>query len=221
MTFFLLLILAFSACAESLHYTINWPSGLSLGEATLDSSRAQNGQAPGNWTFGLEIDAGIPGFVIRDEYHAQSDADLCSISLDKKFTHGPHKTEEHIGFDQSNHTATRQTAGGGKSDVSIPSCGRDALSFLQFARNELAAGRLAPQQPVIFGAPYDVRLEFTGTQHIRLGDKSVEADHINATLKGPSSDLTVEIFFSRDPARTPLMAKIPLALGTFSVELLR
>lgn len=221
MKFSLLLALAFPLAAESLHYTINWPSGLSLGEATLDISRPSAGETPGNWTASLEIDASIPGYPIRDEYHSQADSNLCSVSLDKKFTHGSHKTEEHIGFDQSNHTATRQTVNGGKSDLSIPSCGRDALSFLQFARNELAAGRLVAQQPVIFGAPYDVRLEFTGTRQIRLGDKMVDADHINATIKGPLSDITVEIFFSRDAARVPLMAKIPLALGTFSVELVR
>jgi Protein of unknown function (DUF3108) len=221
MKFSLLLLFLGCASAESLHYTINWPSGLSLGEATLDSSHAQGEKSSGNWTFSLEIDAGIPGFAIRDEYHAQADANLCSTSLDKKFTHGSHKNDEHISFDQSNHTATRKNTGGAKSDVSIPACGRDALSFLQFARNELAAGRLVPQQPVIFGALYETRIEFTGTQNIKVGEKAVEADHINATIKGPASDLTVEIFFSRDAARIPLMAKIPLSLGTFSVELVR
>jgi hypothetical protein len=34
-------------------------------------------------------------------------------------------------------------------------------------------------------------------------------------------DLTVEIFFARDAVRTPLLARIPLTLGTFTVELIR
>jgi hypothetical protein len=29
------------------------------------------------------------------------------------------------------------------------------------------------------------------------------------------------MFFARDAARTPVLAKIPLALGTFSVELMK
>lgn len=217
----LFLLLGLTASAESLHYSINWPSGLSLGEAMLDSSHAQGEQGPGKWSFTLSIDAGIPGFAVRDDYHSTSNPDLCSISLDKKFTHGSHKTEEHISFDQENHTAARQTANGGKSDVSIPSCGRDALSYLQFVRNELAQGRLAPQQPVVFGAEYDVRLDFTGTQTISVGEQRIEADRIVANIRGPSIDISVEIFFSRDAARVPLMARLPLALGMFSVELIR
>jgi hypothetical protein len=217
-SFFLLgVIFCASVSAESLHYTINWPSGLSLGEAMLDTAHAKDG----GWDFSVDIDASIPGFVVRDHYHAQAGSDLCAVMLDKKFVHGTHKNEEHITFDQSSHTATRQTVGGGKADISIPSCGRDALGFLQFARNELANGRLVPQQPVVFGAVYNVRLEFTGTQTIRVGEQKTEADRIVATIKGPSSDITVELFFSHDNARVPLLAKIPLALGTFSVELIR
>lgn len=214
---FSLLIFSVSVSAESLHYTINWPSGLSLGEAVLDTAHAQ----AGGWDFTLDIDASIPGFAVRDHYHANANADLCSTLLDRKFVHGSHKNEEHTTFDQSNHTATRQTVGGGKSDISFSGCGRDALSFLQFARTELAAGRLVPQQPVVFGAAYNVRMEFTGTQTIHVGEQKIEADRIVATIKGPSSDITVEIFFSHDNARVPVLAKIPLSLGTFSVELVR
>jgi hypothetical protein len=211
------LIFSVSTFAESLHYTINWPSGLSLGEATIDTAHAKDG----NWDVSLDIDASIPGFAVRDHYHAQSNSDLCSSTFDKKFVHGNHKNEEHTTFDQSSHTATRQTVGGGKSDISLSDCGRDALTFLQFARNELAQGRLVPQQAVVFGAAYDVRLEFTGTQNIRVGEQKAEADRIVATLRGPSSDLTVEVFFSHDKAHVPLLAKIPMSLGTFSVELVR
>jgi Protein of unknown function (DUF3108) len=215
--FLLAVIVSASVSAESLHYTINWPSGLSLGEAMLDTAHAKDG----GWDFSLDIDASIPGFVVRDHYHAQANSDLCGVVLDKKFVHGSHKNEEHITFDQSSHTATRQTVGGGKSDTSLSSCGREAFGFLQFARNELANGRLVPQQPVLFGAVYNVRMEFTGTQTIRVGEQKAEADRIVATIKGPSSDITVELFFSHDSARVPLLAKIPLPLGTFSVELIR
>jgi hypothetical protein len=48
-----------------------------------------------------------------------------------------------------------------------------------------------------------------------------DADRILATIKGPTSNLTVEIFFARDAARTPLLAHIPLTLGSFTVELIR
>lgn len=210
-----------SASAESLHYTINWPSGLSLGEASIDTSRSPGEKGPGNWNFAVDIDASIPGFAVQDHYQSVANAELCSVSFDKRFIHGNHKNEERITFDQENHTATRQTVDGGKSEISVPSCARGALAYLQYVRNELAQGRLVPQQPVVFGAVYNVRLEFTGTQTIRLGEQRVEADRIVATIKGPSNAISVEIYFSRDNARVPLLAKLPLALGMFSVELVR
>lgn len=213
-----------SGFGESLHYSINWPSGLSLGEATLTSTGFSANSGGKNvlqsWDFALDIDASVPGFVVRDHYKSTASGDLCSVQLDKNFTHGRHKSEEHISFDQENHTATRETRnGGGKSDASLGACAHDGLAFIQFARRELAQGRLVPQQPVVFGASYSVRIEYTGQQTIKLGDKRVEADRIVASIKGPSSDVTAEIFFSRDPARVPLMAKVPLSLGVFSVEL--
>jgi hypothetical protein len=217
------LFFLFTLCvsAESLHYSINYPSGLSLGDATLDSSRSQTDKGPGGWNFTLDIDAGIPGYSVRDHYHAEGDAELCSIVLTKKFVHGSHTTDEKINFDQQEHSVTRQTAGGGKSDFSVPSCARGAFSYLQFVRNELAQGRLPSAQPVVFGAAYDVRLEYTGTQTVKVGEQNVEAERIVANIKGPSTEIAVEIFFSRDKAHTPLLARLPLALGMFSVELVR
>jgi hypothetical protein len=66
-----------------------------------------------------------------------------------------------------------------------------------------------------------VRFEYTGTQTIKLGDQKVEADRMLANIRGPSAEVNVEMFFSRDAARTPVLARVPLALGTFTVELIR
>jgi Protein of unknown function (DUF3108) len=224
MKFCIFVLFLISAQAESLHYNINWPSGLSLGEATLSSERGPGGEkaaekGAGPWRFGLDIDASVPGFTIRDHYHSTAGPDLCSSQLDKGAEHGKRKTEEKITFDQQGNTVTRETTGGGKADTSVSSCARDALSFIQFVRSELAQGRVAAQQQVVLGALYQTSIQYTGTQTIRLGDKKVEADRTVATIKGPTVDLTVEIFFARDAARTPLMARLPLALGTFTVEL--
>jgi hypothetical protein len=216
MKYFSLFLCLLPASAESLRYTINWASGLSLGEATL---RADKGKEA--WNFEVTMDASIPGFTLRDDYRAAATLDLCSLELDKSFTHGTKKGDEKVTFDQQNHTATRQTNGGGKTDLSVSSCAKDALTFMQFARNELAQGRLAPQQMVDFGALYNVRIEYTGAQKIKYGDQTADADRIVATIKGPTSDVTVEIFFARDAARTPLLARIPLTLGSFTVELIR
>lgn len=216
MKYFVFLLFAASGWSETLHYSINWPSGLSLGEATLDSSKGPTG-----WEITLDIDASFPGFPIRDHDQSNATADFCSSSLDKTFTHGQHKSSERVTFDQKDNTVTRETLdGGGKTEINVSACARDALTFLQFVRQELAQGRVAPQEQVIFGAPYSVRLEYTGTQTIKIADKPVEADRMLAGIAGPSSNVNVELFFSRDAGRTPLLARVPLALGTFSVELI-
>jgi hypothetical protein len=215
---------ALVARAEGLSYVINWPSGLNLGEATLTSVQKKDpagSKAGGGWNFSLDLDASVPGFAIRDHYESSSDAAFCAEELEKKVAHGSKKSDEKMAFDQRNHSATRETGhGGGKTEIQIPACARDPLTFLEFARRELAQGRVAPQQPVIFGSAYQIRLVFSGTQQISVGGKKMDADKIQANIKGPASDLTVELFFARDAVRTPVMARLPLPLGAFTVELM-
>ena len=218
-------VLVASASGEILHYSINWPSGLSMGEASLRSDRTGEGTAstPG-WEFELNLDASVPGFTIRDKYHSTANLDLCSGQLEKKISHGARNGEERVTFDPDKNVATRETVRsnttGGKSELSVPSCARDALTLVQFVRKELAQGRLPPPQPAILGAAYQVRLEYLGNTAVHLGDQQVDADRFRTSIKGPASDLTLELFFARDALRTPVMVKIPLPLATFTVELI-
>jgi len=224
MKFGCLLLIALPVSAETLHYVINWPSGLSLGEATLESGELheQIGKAEvDSWHFSFDLDASVPGFAIRDRYQSKAvGPDLCSTELTKTIQRGSRKSEETDTFDQKAHSVTRQTkAPGGKSDYSVQDCARDAVTFLQFARKELAGGRLAPQQPVVLGGAYNIRLEFSGTETVKSNGKPVQADRIQATIKGPASEITVQVLFAKDAARTPVLARIPLSLSTFTAEL--
>ena len=56
---------------------------------------------------------------------------------------------------------------------------------------------------------------------ITVGDKTTVTDHVVVSVKGPKADFNFEIFFARDAARTPLLIRLPLSLGTFSMELVR
>lgn len=227
---YLILCLAFAplcvpASGEVLHYSINWPSGLSLGEASLRADHTGEGTAAtAGWEFALDLDASVPGFAIRDDYHSTASPDLCSWQLDKKTSRGTRKSEERVTFDPTKTTAIREAVRGertgGKTEISVPSCARDALTLLQFVRKELSQGRLPPSQPAVLGAAYQVRLEYLGNTAVHLGNQQVDADRFRTSIKGPASDLTLEVFFARDAARTPVMIKIPLSLATFTVELI-
>lgn len=216
---------ALPAAAETLHYSVNWPSGLSLGEASIRSDRtgenkAEGGPEPG-WEFELTLDAAVPGFSMRDHYESSADAGFCSLQLDKTLAHGDRKSEERVKFDQHAREVTRETLnGGGKSQYSVPACARDALTFLQFVRSELAQGRLAPHQPVVLGARYDLQLTYVGTEELRIAGERQEADKVRVGVKGPKSTVTLELYFAHDDVRTPLKATVPLPLGAFTVELI-
>jgi len=44
---------------------------------------------------------------------------------------------------------------------------------------------------------------------------------VTASVKGSASEIGFEVFFLKDAARTPALVRVPLALGTFSMELVR
>jgi hypothetical protein len=200
---------------ETLNYNINWPSGLSLGEGHLRAKRSAN-----IWGFELTLDASVPGFAVKDGYSSHANADFCSIDFSKQFVHGPRKGGENESIDRAHETATRTTInGGGKGEFPISDCVKDALTLLYYARRELGQGRVPPAQPVLFGGIYQARLDYGGAPTIQVADRPEVTDKIVCSLKGPASTVQFEIYFARDPARTPVLFKVPLALGKFSMEL--
>ena len=208
---------------ETLHYTVNWPSGLSLGEGQMSAKliRGNNGESD-HWSFELDLDASVPGYSVKERHRATATPAFCSIEFDKSFTRGKRKAEEKVKFDPQGGTAERVTqGGGGKSQIQVSACAKDALTFLYYVRSELARGRVPPPQIVVFGAPYQVHFEYRGAQMLRIGESQEEADKLVAAIQGPKSQISVELYFARDPARTPLRVRLPLALGVFSLEIVR
>ena len=202
---------------ESLHYNVNWPSGLSLGEATFTAHHKA-----GAWDLAMTLDAGMPGFAVADKIRSSVTDELCSLELERDISHGAKKTREKTTFDQKKSEGTRTTIfplGGGTS--TFAGCPRDAMAFLYFARRELGQGRVPPPQSVFFGSAYSVRMDYTGAQTITVSDKPSVTDHLVVHVKGPKSDFSFETFFARDAARTPLLIRVPLSVGTFSMELVR
>jgi len=220
-----LLLLAWTAAAqtgfpfqdETLRYGVAWQSGLSLGEAAMTAHRAGKG-----WVFTVSVNAAMPGFTLNDSYHATADSGLCSQELTRTMVHRGTPDTERTTFDQVAGSAKRVTlfpAGGGETSFSILSCTRDAIAYVYYARAELGQGRLPPAQQVYFGSAYNVHLTYVGEETLKVADKPAVTDHVTVSVKGPKSDTTVEAFFARDPARTPLAIRIPAKLGILSLEL--
>ena len=207
---------------EKLDYTIEWPTGLSLGEAHWQAKNIGSTQSP-VWDLDMDFDARIPGFTLINSYHAVTTGNLCMDKLTREIEHGPLKTTESEIVDHKNSTVTRKTTSnsGGESTFTVPDCVRDALTFVFLTRQELVHGRIPPNQPVLLGSSYDVRLTFLGTQKIKSGDRTIEADRVGCAIKGPASALDVDVYFARDAVRTPVLVRVPLSMGTFLLELAR
>jgi hypothetical protein len=211
---------------ETLRYKASWPGGHSIGDVTLTAAKSGDG-----WNFDMAANVNVPIVPIADRYRSTAAGfDLCSVSLERLISHGSKKVTEKTEFDQKANIAQRRTlvpatadkpAGGGKSELQLPTCARDALTFQYFARREMGQGRVPPAGRIFFGSGYDVKLVYTGAMDIPVAGKPVTTDHVNVSVKGPASDFTFEIFYARDPARTPLLIKIPVSIGTVSLDLVR
>ena len=205
---------------EALRYSINYASGLSLGEASLVSSKTKV-EGEERWGIQFELDASVPGFAVVDRFQSVATGALCSIELQKATRHGRRSGEERTAFDTKSGYATRETKNGGKSKITINGCAKDALAYVMFLRQQLALGKVPPAETVLFGSEYRVRTEFKGTQNVTVAEKATPAEKLVATVKGPASEFTFEMFFARDAARTPLLVRVPLKVGTLSMELVR
>jgi hypothetical protein len=198
---------------ESLHYTVDWPSGLSLGEAQFVAKKV--GEV---WNFQMTLDASVPWFVVKDQFSSQASAGLCSEVFEKRIEQGKKKAAEVTSFDLKTQKAARRTLpDGGTTEHATGACGHDALTFLYHVRRELAAGRVAAPATVMFGAPYQVKLAYGGVEKIQGHD----TDRLTGTASGPAAEQSFEVWFARDVARTMVRARVPLAIGAFSLELSR
>ncbi len=201
---------------EQLTYSINWPSGLSLGEGKLNSRHTGEG-----WDLELTLDAAIPGYAVKDSYKSRATAAMCSSYFARNSLHGKKKVDETTSVDFGKKVATRATAGGGKTDIPLTECLKDALSYLFWCRRELGQGRVPSAQPVLFGALYQADFQYAGEAQIAVNDKPTKTDKLLCHLKGPASDIKFEMYVARDAARTPLVFRVPLPMGTFSMEIVR
>jgi len=206
---------------EVLNYSVNWPSGLSLGECEMSAKMTRDAQgAAVQWRFEFRLDAAVPGYAVRDHFVSIATPALCSLRLEKSAMHGRRTAKETTVFDIGAGIAHRETAGGGKSEIPIGQCPRDALTFLYFLRAELSQGRLPPPQKVFLGAEYEIRLRYLGTKQVRLDDTIQTADQISAQVKGPVAEHTFELLIGQEEARRPLRITVRLELGSFSMDLL-
>lgn len=206
------------AASETLRYSVNWPTGLPLGEASFTADNLDaNSAAERKFEFHLE--ASIPTFSVVDDLSARVSPDYCAIALTKRIQHGKRKGEETLSFDRAASTMERKTKNGGSSRVAIENCAKDALGFVYFLRQELRQGRIPPPGKVYFGAAYQIAIAHQGTTKLNVKGTPSDVDRFQVTIVGPASRNQIEIYVARDTARTPVLFRVPLILGAFTMEI--
>jgi len=205
---------------EDLNYTIVWPTGISLGDAHLHARRA--GQ---KWNFSFTLDAGIPGYTVKDSYRSDVDpgpgSDYCTTAFDRSSTHGARVMNEKETVDRARGVAIRPGKDGAKVEIPVQSCVKDALAYLFYARQEMGQGRVPSAQDVLLGALHPIRVDYDGGPVITMNGKQVQSDKVTCTWRNGDTAYSFEVYFARDAARTPLRITAPFAVGTFSMDLVR
>jgi hypothetical protein len=56
---------------------------------------------------------------------------------------------------------------------------------------------------------------------ISVNEKQEQSDKLTCTIKLKGGEYSFDVYYARDPARTPLLITVPLAMGKFSMELIR
>lgn len=202
---------------ESLNYLVKLPGGASIGTAHVTARR----DPVRGWTFDFAMDASLPNIPLTDHFSSLASPELCSIRFDRTSVHGARKLKEFTVIDRSRSVAVRATAGGGQSEIPVGLCPRDALTFLYFLRRELGQGHMPPNDTILMGPAYRLNMAYAGQATLMRENRPSVTDQVNCTVKGPSSEVHLEILFARDAARTPLIVRCPFALGTLTLELVR
>ncbi len=201
---------------ERLAYSVAWSSGLPVGSAELNARNVDPG-----WRFEMTLRANLPNFEVEDAFLSTADAGMCSEQFQKHVRHGRKRTHEALRFGPETVERRNLEADRGEPPGVSRSgpCERDALAFLYFLREELAAGRIPPPAQVHFGAGYRIELGFVRARWLRLGGDSRLTDEIRARVRGPASDHSFSVFFARDEARTPLLFQVEFEEGVFLMQL--
>jgi hypothetical protein len=205
---------------ETLRYSVNWESGLSLGDAQLNAAPAAIGDSPG-WEFTFQVQAAVPKFPIAEFARSLSTANFCTVESEKKAIRGKRKTDEKTTIEPRMLKAVRQTLNGGRSEVAVSPCAKDALAFLYYLRRELAQGRLPQPQTALYGAPYEIAVKYLGTQKLKLGGEETDAERIGIDIKGPVVKQNIEVLFLKDGVRTPAKVRVILPVGAITMDLTR
>ena len=203
------------AAGEKLEYNLRWPSGITLGEATLKATHT------GNQMF-LEatVDADIPQYHALYTFSSVTDEQFCSQQFRMVLHEGKRIVNDTFEFDQNNHQVHRVRNGRSTTaSLSDTDCARDPLALIYYFRQQLALGKLPPGASGVLylGEAYTVHYD-AAAPGPASGSKAPQGELFNIRVDAPNAP-NLEVSIRNDPQRVPISLRIAFSLGTLSADL--
>jgi uncharacterized protein DUF3108 len=201
-----------------LSFNLIWPSGITLGEATLTASRAGK-----QIHLEASVVADIPQYHVGYTFASDADENLCSIRFSETLREGRSTRETTFDFDQAKHVV-RRTRGGRTTESPIPDCARDPVALLYHFRRQLAAGLLKVGTPeatgeFYLGDNYTVHYDAIAAESVKVGSKTPGGDRFLIRVQDHGEERSFEVWIRTDASRAPVAVRVPLSLGTLAAEL--
>ncbi len=198
---------------EKLVLSLFWPSGVNLGEATIQSKTVGD-----VFQISATVEAVLPQNRITYSFDSEVTADLCSRRFRQAVRRGARNWEEVTVFDSVAGKAT-VSRDGGKREMAAPKCARDPLAYLYYFRKQVAAGKRPSGDTLFLGGPVSLRIEALAEEKVKISQHGRQGDRYLVTYPGSTGDGFVEIWLERGLRQAPIAVRLPLPLATFSAEL--
>ena len=203
------------AKGEKLTYKLLWPSGVSLGEAVMESS-----PSGAETHFQVTVEISLPQYALRHSSSSAATGEaLCSLRFHQETGEGAKKWwEESVEFNQAAHEAHR-TRDGQTTTASIAACAQDPLTFIYYFRSRLAEGKPPDSGTLYRGENFNVRVRAAGTETVAFRGQQRATEKYVATFPSQNQEVTIDLWISTDAERVPVRMRVPSPLAVFTAEL--
>ncbi|HAK61146.1 MAG TPA: hypothetical protein DCO77_12340 [Nitrospiraceae bacterium] len=212
---------------ERLQYFVSWSKLLKAGVATMEVKRETTPQ--GRDIYRITSFARSAGIVsafyrVRDRVQSVMDVkELCSLSYTVDQVHGKRKKKREMLFDHEHKTVT-VTENSSKSTYEIPARAQDPLSSLYYARtrDDLAAGESIIVDIHEKDKTWSVELQYIGKETVKTSAGKFKTFKVKTYPKYEGvfqHKGEIDIWFTDDDRRIPVLMKSKVALGSIVVTL--
>ena len=198
---------------EKLTLEIFWPSGVTLGEATLDARSIKDIHY-----FSASVEVVLPQGHIIYKLYSTATAELCSREFRQSVQRSGKVWEETTSFDAESGKAM-VTRDARSREYPAAKCLRDPLTYLYFFRSQAAAGKRATAESLFLNGLLSLRIDALASEMVKIKRSERRGERYQIRFPGSAGEGRAELWLDGASAQTPIAVRLPLPFSTFSAEL--